>query len=99
MRFWQFIVLICFQLKRFHTKKNGKPPKPDKKKPGGAPSQRPVQEAEGPENEALEAEIRGLSSLSPDDFNKKFEKMLVRKGFLFFIHLDILCLRFMLILG
>ena len=66
-----------FQLKRFHTKKTTKPPKPSKKQPGN-PVPRP-EEAEGPENEALEAEIRGLSSLSPDEFNKKFEKMLVRK--------------------
>ena len=62
---------------RFGKTKKGKPPKP-KKQPGHT-LPRPVQEAEGPENEALEAEIRGLSSLSPDDFNKKFEKMLVRK--------------------
>jgi len=64
-------------LKRFHTKKtSSKPPKPNKNKPGNGPSPKPLPEAEGPENEALEAEIRGLSSLSPEDFNKKFEKML-----------------------
>lgn len=73
------LIKLLFQLKRFHTKKTTKPPKPNKKQPGNGPVPRPIQEAEGPENEALEAEISGLSSLSPDDFNKKFEKMLVRK--------------------
>jgi len=67
-------------LKRFHPKKISKPPKPSKK-PGNGPSPKPAPEAEGPENEALEAEIRGLSSLSPEEFSKKFEKMLVSPKF------------------
>lgn len=62
-------------LKRLTKRTTHKPPKPSKK-PGNGPSPKPVPELEGPENEALEAEIQGLSSLSADEFSKKFEKML-----------------------
>ena len=45
---------------------------------------------EDPRNEALEEEIRGLKTLPAEEFDKKFEKMLVR-SFSIFTYCTFLC--------
>lgn len=62
---------------KFPAKKAGKPPKPSKKPPNGPPNQKPVMEADDPATMKLRQEIDQLGSLSSEDFDKKFEKMLV----------------------
>ena len=70
---------FCFQFDKFGTKKNKtKPPKLAKKPPNGPQGPRSAStDMEDPRNEALEEEIRGLKTLPAEEFDKKFEKMLV----------------------
>ena len=75
-------IFIYFQIDRLTSKKKLKPPKVQKKPPNGAERNisGPVPTLGQPEfqvNAALEAEIAALRSLSSEEFEKKFDKMLV----------------------